>query len=257
MAVRAQRRLQLGRVPPPGDQVRIGVLLAPPRPEEVVEQSRDGSPAEHLPDHRRRRRTFSAAASRRSARRMLSAAYGRRSAERWPGGVQLRHRLVQVDADPPDQPGRTDQLGQRLAERGVRRVHQPARGGQASPWPRTRPSPSRPAQRRCPALRTPRRSGRTARCAPARCSDGTAAVTSPVPRRPVVRAGCVASPVSAPLRVIHCRPFPFRTPPCHSLALSSWPMTASMHRQTAPGLHLSCRCGISCFVSCYGRPYFR
>jgi hypothetical protein len=32
-AVRAQRRLQLGRVPPPSDQVRIGVLLASPRPE--------------------------------------------------------------------------------------------------------------------------------------------------------------------------------------------------------------------------------
>ncbi len=82
MPVGPQRRLQLSRVPPSGDQVRIGVLLAPPGPEEVVQQSRDGTPAEHLPDHRRRRRTFSAAASSRSARRMLSAAYGRRSAER-------------------------------------------------------------------------------------------------------------------------------------------------------------------------------
>ncbi len=37
-AVRSQRRLQLGRVPPSGDKMRIGVLLTPPRPEQVVDQ---------------------------------------------------------------------------------------------------------------------------------------------------------------------------------------------------------------------------
>src|SRR6266702_8742401 len=84
VAIRAPQWFQLGRVAPPGDKVRIGVLLAAASPVEVVDQARRGSPAEHLPDHRMCRRTFSAAASRRSALRKLSAAYGRRSAERCP-----------------------------------------------------------------------------------------------------------------------------------------------------------------------------
>jgi hypothetical protein len=85
-AVRAQRRLQLGRVPPPGDQMRIGVLLAPPRPEQIPDQPADPRPARiaDLGDHRSLLRISSVAASSRSARRRLSAAYGRRSPERWP-----------------------------------------------------------------------------------------------------------------------------------------------------------------------------
>jgi hypothetical protein len=83
-AIGAQRRLQSGRVPLPGHDVRVGVLLVPARPVQVADQPVRPCSAEHLPDHRRRLRTISAAASSRSALRKLSAAYGRRSAERCP-----------------------------------------------------------------------------------------------------------------------------------------------------------------------------
>ena len=85
-AVGAERRLQFGRVAPPGDDVRIGVLLVPAGAEQVVDQPLDPLPArfDDLPDHRRRLRMCSAAASRRSALRRLSAAYGTRSPERCP-----------------------------------------------------------------------------------------------------------------------------------------------------------------------------
>jgi len=51
-AIGPQRRLQLGRVPPPGDQVRVAVLLAPARPIQVVQQPGDPLPARDadLPD---------------------------------------------------------------------------------------------------------------------------------------------------------------------------------------------------------------
>jgi acyl-CoA synthetase (AMP-forming)/AMP-acid ligase II len=44
-AVRAQRRLQLGRAPPPGDEMRVGVPLAPARAEQVVDQPLDAGAA--------------------------------------------------------------------------------------------------------------------------------------------------------------------------------------------------------------------
>ena len=76
--------------------------------------------AEHLSDHGSLFRSSSAAASRRRALRMLSAAYGSKIVGTLPGGVQFRHRLVQVDADPADQPGGADQFRQRFAERSAR-----------------------------------------------------------------------------------------------------------------------------------------
>lgn len=86
MAIGTHWRFQLGGVPPPGDNVRVGVLRAPARPEQVVDQPGDSFPARtDLPDHCRILfRTSSAAWSRSRARRMLSAAYGRRSPLRWP-----------------------------------------------------------------------------------------------------------------------------------------------------------------------------
>jgi hypothetical protein len=45
-------RLQLGRIAEPGDQVRIGVLVRPTRPVEVVQQAADVPAAEHFPNHR-------------------------------------------------------------------------------------------------------------------------------------------------------------------------------------------------------------
>jgi hypothetical protein len=77
VAIEAQRWLQLDRVPPSGDEVRIGVLLAPPGAEQVVDQPCDPLSARiaDLPDHDRSLlRMSSAASSRRSARRRLSAA---------------------------------------------------------------------------------------------------------------------------------------------------------------------------------------
>jgi hypothetical protein len=53
-------------------------------PVQVPDQSCGPLAAEHLPDHRSRLRTASAAASSRSARRTHSAAYGRRSPDRCP-----------------------------------------------------------------------------------------------------------------------------------------------------------------------------
>jgi hypothetical protein len=70
--------VQLGGVPPSGDEVRVGVLLAAAGAEEIVDQPADPLPARitDLPDHRSRLRICSAAASSRSARRMLSARRG-------------------------------------------------------------------------------------------------------------------------------------------------------------------------------------
>jgi hypothetical protein len=47
-----------------------------------------------------------------------------------PGRVQLCDRLVEVDADAPDQPGSADQLGQRILEQRIWRGGLPSRGGQ-------------------------------------------------------------------------------------------------------------------------------
>ena len=68
------RWLQFGRVPPPGDQVRVAVLLEAAWPVQVPDQPGGLLAAEHLPDHRSRLRTASAAASSRCARRAHSAA---------------------------------------------------------------------------------------------------------------------------------------------------------------------------------------
>ena len=64
-AVRAQRRLELGRVPPPGDQVRVGVFFPAAGPEQVIDQPGDPLAARiaDLRDHRSLRRISSAAAS--------------------------------------------------------------------------------------------------------------------------------------------------------------------------------------------------
>jgi hypothetical protein len=82
----ADRRLQLGRMAPVGNEVRIVVLLAPAWAEQVVDESPNALPARiaDLGDHRSLLRTSSAATSSRAARRRLSAAYGRRSPEGWP-----------------------------------------------------------------------------------------------------------------------------------------------------------------------------
>ena len=45
-------RFQLGRIAEPGDQMRIGMLIRPPRPVEVVQQAADVPSAEHFPNHR-------------------------------------------------------------------------------------------------------------------------------------------------------------------------------------------------------------
>lgn len=77
MAVRAQRWLQLCRVPPAGDQVRVGVLFPSAGAEQVIDQPVDSGAARvaYLPDHGRNRlQTSSAAASRRSTLRRHSAA---------------------------------------------------------------------------------------------------------------------------------------------------------------------------------------
>ena len=54
LPVLAQRRLQLGGVPPPGDDVRIGVLLPASRAVQIVDQWLDPISARRgdLPDHR-------------------------------------------------------------------------------------------------------------------------------------------------------------------------------------------------------------
>ncbi len=83
-AIGAQEWLQFGWVPPSGDHVRVPVFLAPAGPVQVADQSCGLLAAEHLPDHRRRLRTDSAAASSRSALRTLSAAYGSKSPDRCP-----------------------------------------------------------------------------------------------------------------------------------------------------------------------------
>jgi len=41
VAIRPQRRLELGGMAPPGDDVRVGVLLGPPGTEQVIDQSPD------------------------------------------------------------------------------------------------------------------------------------------------------------------------------------------------------------------------
>src|ERR1035438_683556 len=76
VAVGAQRWFQFGGMPPSGDEVRVGVLLAAAGAEEVVDQPADPLSARiaDLPDHRSRFRISSAAASSCSARWMLSAA---------------------------------------------------------------------------------------------------------------------------------------------------------------------------------------
>ncbi len=90
--VGAQRRLQLGRVPPSRDDVRVGVFRMPAWAEQVVDQPFDTLAARsaNLPDNcRMRLRISSAAWSSRSARRRLSAAYGSRSPERCPVAFNL------------------------------------------------------------------------------------------------------------------------------------------------------------------------
>ena len=54
-AILAQRRLQLGRVPPARDNVRVGVLLPPSGTVQVVDERLDALPTRRadLPDHRR------------------------------------------------------------------------------------------------------------------------------------------------------------------------------------------------------------
>ena len=73
-ATGAQWWLQFDWCAPPGDDVRVPVLLTPAGPVQVPDQACGLVAAEHLADHRRRLRTASAAASSRSARRTLSAA---------------------------------------------------------------------------------------------------------------------------------------------------------------------------------------
>ena len=61
-----------------------------------------------------------------------------------PGRVQPRDRLVEVDADPPDQPGRADQLTQRLPQGASAAVAVPraaASAASAAYAPRARPGP--------------------------------------------------------------------------------------------------------------------
>ncbi len=79
-----QWRLELGGVPPPGDDVRVGVLGMPARTVEVVDEPVGPLAAENLSDHGSLFRSSSATESRRRALRALSAAYGTRSPERWP-----------------------------------------------------------------------------------------------------------------------------------------------------------------------------
>ena len=74
--IRAQRRLQLGGVPPAGDEVRIRVRLVAARSVQVVDQASYAVPTcADLADHCRSLfRSSSAAWSRSCARRTLSAA---------------------------------------------------------------------------------------------------------------------------------------------------------------------------------------
>ena len=60
----AQRRFELGRVPPSGDDVRVGVLLVPAGPVQVADEASGPLSAEHLSDHGSLFRSSSAAASR-------------------------------------------------------------------------------------------------------------------------------------------------------------------------------------------------
>ena len=123
--VRAHRWLQFGRVPPPGNEVRIPVLLTPTRPVQVPDQACGLLTPEHLPDHRSRLRTASAAASSRSARRTLSAAYGSKSPGRCPVAFSFATAWFRLTPDPPHEPSRPDQLGQRLPDRCIRWVYPP------------------------------------------------------------------------------------------------------------------------------------
>src|SRR5450755_1165244 len=109
-------------MPPPGHDVRVGVLLAPSRPERY-----QISPPTRLPRGSLILAiTAASCGSPPPGRR--AAALGAGSPPRrgkvtgtLAGRVQLRHRLVQVHPDPPDQPGCADQLSERLAERRIRR----------------------------------------------------------------------------------------------------------------------------------------
>ena len=54
MAISPQRRLELGRVPPPGHDVWVSIFLAPSGTEQVIDKPLDPLPARRgdLPDHR-------------------------------------------------------------------------------------------------------------------------------------------------------------------------------------------------------------
>jgi hypothetical protein len=75
-AVGLEGWFEFGGVPPSGDDVRAGVLVAAARPVQVPDQRLGPLPARagDLPDHRSAFRTWSAAWSRRAARRAASAA---------------------------------------------------------------------------------------------------------------------------------------------------------------------------------------
>ena len=119
-AVGAQRWFQFGGMPPAGDDVRIGVLRLAARPEQVVDQPGDALAV---------RLTFpimpdplpqflgglveepGPADALRGVREEVAAVLA--------GGVQLGDGLVEVDADPADQPGSADQFGQRIPQRSL------------------------------------------------------------------------------------------------------------------------------------------
>ena len=151
-AVLAQRRLQLGGVPPPGDDVRVGVLLVPPGAVQVVDQRLDALSARRadLPYHRNAFPDFTARPSGlaeciprvRNAFRLSPKSlpdFFRDRIEAFPapealrgvrdeitrtltGRIQLRYRLVKVHPDPAHQPGRAHKLPEQFMEEGVLRT---------------------------------------------------------------------------------------------------------------------------------------
>ena len=132
-AVVAQRRLQFGRVTPAGDEVRVGVLRR-------RGPGRTGSRSARRPAAPRGLtlpimpdplpRTSSAAWSRSSGPADALRRVREQVAAALAGGVQLGHRLVEVDANAADQPCGPHELAQRLPQRGLARACAAAGGGQ-------------------------------------------------------------------------------------------------------------------------------
>ena len=121
VAVVAERGFEFGGVAPAGDEVRVGVLLVAARAEEVVDQAgrrgcRAGRPCRSLADPLPH---FLGGLVEELGAADAFGRVGEQVAAALAGGVQLRHRLVEVDADAADQAGGADELAEGFAERGI------------------------------------------------------------------------------------------------------------------------------------------